>query len=71
MTSSACTQIGSTVKPELCEGVWLAAPYIDGHYDQKNGVKIINGKIPRPKGPGLGVIPDESLFGAPIESFGD
>ena len=69
--AAACTQIGSTVKPELCEGVWLAAPYIDGHYDQKNGVKIINGKIPRPKGPGLGVIPDESLFGAPIESFGD
>ena len=69
--AAACTQIGSTVKPELCEGVWLAAPYIDGHYDQKNGVKIINGKIPRPKGPGLGIIPDESLFGAPIESVGD
>ncbi|MDA5558995.1 mandelate racemase/muconate lactonizing enzyme family protein [Shimia sp. MMG029] len=68
--AAACTQIGATVKPELCEGVWLAAPYIEGHYDPKNGVKIIDGHIERPTGPGLGVVPNESLFGEPIASFG-
>ncbi|MQY43863.1 mandelate racemase [Epibacterium sp. SM1969] len=68
--AAACTQIGATVKPDLCEGVWLAAPYIIGNYDPENGVKIIDGHINRPTGPGLGVTPDESRFGAPIASFG-
>lgn len=68
--AAACTQMGATVKPELCEGVWLAAPYIDEHYDPHNGVKIINGYIERPTGPGLGVTPDQEMFGAPIASFG-
>ena len=68
--AAACTQIGATVKPELCEGVWLAAPYIDGHYDSKNSIKIVDGYIERPTGPGLGVVPDEGKFGAPVASFG-
>ena len=67
--AAACTQIGATVKPQLSEGVWLAAPYIEGHYDPENGVKIIDGHIQRPTGPGLGVVPDETLFGAPVASF--
>lgn len=68
--AAACTQIGATVRPDLCEGVWLAAPYIEGNYDPENGLRIVDGHIQRPKGPGLGVIPDETLFGAPVASFG-
>jgi L-alanine-DL-glutamate epimerase-like enolase superfamily enzyme len=57
------------VRPDLLEGVWLAAPYIEGHYDPENGVRIEGGHINVPQGPGLGVVPDESLFGAPVASF--
>lgn len=67
--AAACTHIGATVAPELLEGVWLAAPYIEGHYDPENGVRIEGGHIKRPQGPGLGIVPDESLFGAPVASF--
>lgn len=66
--AAACVQIGTTVAPELMEGVWLAAPYIEGHYDRNNGVAIRDGHIARPKGPGLGVAPDEGQFGAPVFS---
>jgi L-alanine-DL-glutamate epimerase-like enolase superfamily enzyme len=68
--AAACTQIGSTVKTELFEGVWLAAPYIESNYDPKNGIRIEGGYIQRPTGPGLGVTPDETLFGKPVASFG-
>ncbi len=68
--AAACTQIGATVRPDLCEGVWLAAPYIEGNFDPDNGIQIVDGHIARPTGPGLGVVPDESKFGAPIASFG-
>ncbi|WP_343562840.1 mandelate racemase/muconate lactonizing enzyme family protein [Kiloniella sp. b19] len=67
--AAACTQIGSTVRPQLLEGVWLAAPYIEGNYDSQNGISIEGGHIRRPTGPGLGIIPDESLFGGPLASF--
>jgi len=68
--AAACVQIGSTVHPKLSEGVWLAAPYIEGNYDPENGITIQDGYIKRPTGPGLGVVPDEAKFGAPIASFG-
>ena len=68
--AAACTHIGATVQPRLLEGVWLAQPYIEGNYDPDNGVKIENGHIALPTGPGLGVIPDESLFGDAVASFG-
>lgn len=67
--AAACTHIGATVKPELLEGVWLAAPYIEGNYDLENGINVKDGHITQPGGPGLGIIPDEALFGAPIASF--
>lgn len=67
--AAACTQIGATVKPQLSEGVWIASPYIEDHYDPENGIKIVDGHIQRPTGPGLGIVPDETLFGAPIASF--
>ena len=67
--AAACVQAGATIKPQLCEGVWLAAPYIDGNYDARNGIRIQDGHIERPLGPGLGVTPDPGVFGEPIASF--
>ncbi|MEM1387724.1 MAG: mandelate racemase/muconate lactonizing enzyme family protein [Pseudomonadota bacterium] len=67
--AAACVQIAATVAPRLLEGVWLAAPYIDGHYDEANPVRIDGGHIAVPRGPGLGVSPDEALFGPPVASF--
>ena len=68
--AAACVAIGATVKAELSEGVWLAAPYIEQHYDSKNGIDIRNGWIKVPSGPGLGIVPDEGVFGAPVASWG-
>jgi len=67
--AAACTHIGATVTPELLEGVWIAAPFIEGHYDPDNGIRVEGGHIKVPPGPGLGVTPDESLFGPPVASF--
>ncbi|MBO9451093.1 mandelate racemase/muconate lactonizing enzyme family protein [Tropicibacter sp. R16_0] len=67
--AAACTHIGATVRPDLLEGVWLAAPYIEGHYDPDNGIRIEGGHIAVPTGPGLGVTPDETLFGQPVAQF--
>ena len=68
--AAACTHIAATVEPRLLEGVWLAQPHITGHYDPKNGIRITSGHIPLPTAPGLGVIPDETQFGAPVASYG-
>lgn len=68
--AAACAHLGATVKPCLMEGVWIAEPYIEGHYDGRNGVKINEGHIRLPGGPGLGVIPEDGIFGAPILSAG-
>lgn len=68
--AAACTHIGATVQPRLNEGVWLAQPYISGNFDPKNGVNIVGGHIRLPEGPGLGVVPDEGIFGAAVASFG-
>lgn len=68
--AAACTHVGATVQPTLMEGAWIAQTYIDGHYDSGNGVKIEGGHIKLPAGPGLGVVPDEGIFGAPVASFG-
>lgn len=67
--AAACTHIGATVQPRLNEGVWVAQPYITGNYDQKNDIRIEKGHIDLPKGPGLGITPEESLFGSPVASF--
>jgi 4-hydroxyproline betaine 2-epimerase len=68
--AAACTHMGATVHSRLNEGVWLAQPYIKGHYDSHNGVKIEGGHICLPTGPGLGIVPDEGIFGLPLASFG-
>lgn len=67
--AAACVHIGATVSPRLNEGVWIAAPYIERHYDEENGVSVERGHISLPKGPGLGVIPNEASFGAPVISY--
>lgn len=69
ISAAACTQIGATVKPRLLEGVWLAQPYIEGHYGSASPVRIVDGHIALPEGPGLGVNPDATLFGAPVAAF--
>ncbi|GAB91192.1 mandelate racemase/muconate lactonizing enzyme family protein [Gordonia rhizosphera] len=68
--AAACTHIGATVSPRQLDGVWIAAPYIDGHYDPTNGIHIIAGHIKVPTGAGLGVTPDEAVIGAPVASVG-
>lgn len=67
--AAACTQIAATVRTDLCEGVWLAAPYIEGNYDPENGIGIEGGHLRRPTGPGLGISPEEDLFDELLTSF--
>lgn len=68
--AAACTHVGATVSPRLMEGAWIAEPHTDGHYDRRNPVRIEGGHIKLPEGPGLGVVPEEGMFGAAIASFG-
>lgn len=68
--AAACTHIGATVRPRLNEGAWIAEPFIDGHYGPDGGLSIVGGHIRLPEGPGLGVVPDESLFGEAVAHFG-
>lgn len=68
--AAACTHVGATVQPRLNEGVWVAQPYIEGHYDPAGGIRVEEGHLRLPEGPGLGVVPDEAIFGAPVATFG-
>ena len=68
--AAACAHLGATVRPALHEGVWIAQPYIEGHYDPRGGITVEGGHIRLPQGPGLGIEPDETLFGAPVAVFG-
>lgn len=67
--AAACVQIAATVPTSLLEGVWIAAPYIDGHYDPANGPTIEGGRIRVPSGPGLGIRPEPGIWGDPIQSY--
>ncbi len=69
IVAAACVHMAATVDPVRMEGAWLAAPYIEGNYDAENGIAIRGGHVARPVGPGLGVTPDEGLFGAPVLSL--
>ena len=51
------------VHPRLDEGVWIAQPYIDHHYDPAGGINIVDGHLQLPAGPGLGIAPDHTMFG--------
>lgn len=67
--AAACVHMAASVAPNRAEGAWNAAPYIEGHYDTVDGITIQNGHIALPTGPGLGAMPDESLFGVSIFSI--
>ncbi|MEU6131848.1 mandelate racemase/muconate lactonizing enzyme family protein [Saccharopolyspora sp. NPDC047091] len=66
--AAACAHVGATTRPELLDGVWIAADGIDGHYDDEHGVRIDAGHIAVPRGPGLGVEPADGRFGDPVAS---
>ena len=68
--AAACVHLGATVHPRLNEGVWIAQPYIEHHYDPEGGISIEDGHIRLPAGPGLGVVPDATIFGPPVASYG-
>ena len=34
--AAACLHVGATVAPRLLDGVWVAQPYLDLHYDSEN-----------------------------------
>jgi L-alanine-DL-glutamate epimerase-like enolase superfamily enzyme len=61
--------VAATVKENLLEGVWLAAPYIEGNYDEENGIKIENGHINVSQKAGLGLEINENKFNSPIFSY--
>ena len=67
--NAACTHMGATINPKLFEGSWLAQPYIEGHYDSTNGIKIKDGHIKLPTGSGLGIIPDDGVFSNEIATY--
>jgi L-alanine-DL-glutamate epimerase-like enolase superfamily enzyme len=67
--AAACVHIGSTMTERLSRGVWIADPYIDGHYDADNGPRIEHGRIAVPREPGLGLSIPDDFFGAPIASY--
>lgn len=69
IVAAACVHIGATVVPGLLDGVWIAEPYVDGHFDERNGISVEHGYIRLPNGPGLGISPNEAQFGDPVASF--
>jgi L-alanine-DL-glutamate epimerase-like enolase superfamily enzyme len=68
--AAACVHIAATVEPRLLTGAWIAAPYIEGHYDAANPITVTDGHIRLPTEPGLGVEPDRRVFGKPTHVFG-
>lgn len=67
--AAACVQVGATIRPDLFEGTWIAEPFIGPSYDPHSPVRVVNGFIPVPERPGLGVLPDDDVLGPPIAEF--
>ncbi len=67
--AAACVHVAATVTPERLEGVWIAQPYIEDHYDANGGIRIRDGHIDVPGGPGLGLDIDPAQFGDPVASW--
>jgi len=67
--AAACVHLAATVEPRRFEGAWIAAEYIDGHYDAANPVIIEQGHIAVPQRPGLGVKPEAGMLGTPIAVY--
>jgi L-alanine-DL-glutamate epimerase-like enolase superfamily enzyme len=65
LVAAACIQIAATVDPRLLAGVWIAAPYIDGHLDPVNPIEVVRGRLSVPRSPGLGVSPNTKNWPSP------
>jgi len=66
IVAAACVHLGSTLRPSLNRGAWIAQPLVGHHYDEVAGPRIVDGHIAIPEGPGLGLrIPDGAL-GEPV-----
>lgn len=70
LVAAACSHIGASMDPGLCDGVWIAAPYISGHYDALQGPEVKNGEIALPTGAGLGITPEIDAGEVPLLTFG-
>lgn len=65
--SAACAHVGSTMPMPLSRGAWTSTPYQAEHYDEVNGVRIVDGMVPLPAGgPGLGLVIPDGFFGEPL-----
>ncbi len=69
LVAASCVHLGATVSASLFAGTWIAAPYIDEHYDQQHPVTLTQGALQLPQGAGLGVTPDSVRLGAPAMTF--
>ena len=69
IVSAAILHMSATVKPQMLEGVWTSSNYVSEHYDPENGIDLKDAHYQLPKGPGLGVTPDESRIGSCVASF--
>lgn len=66
LTAAATVHMGSTVRPDLYEGTWISEPYTSSGYATISpSIVPVNGRIPVPTGPGLGVEPDLDAWGEP------
>lgn len=67
ITNATCAHLGSTVRPELFVGTWIAQRYTSSSYAMKTpAVANPDGHIALPDGPGLGVDPDLDAWGEPL-----
>ena len=69
IVAAACVQVAASVAPEQLDGVWIAQPHIEGHYDAENGIRAEEGRIKLPSGPGLGLSIDPEQFRPPVAAY--
>ena len=68
--AAAGVALGATLDPQFSRGSWIAHPYHQTHYDEKNGPRISNGYVTLPQGgPGLGLVIEEGQLGDPVEVY--
>lgn len=69
VVAAACVHLAATVEPRLLEGVWLAQDHIRTHHDPDHPIAARHGRIPVPRGPGLGVRPRPELLDGEIATY--
>ena len=68
--AAACVHIGATVRPRLLEGVWIAQPHMDIHYDSDNPIRIEGGRIQVPTGPASASFPTRASSASRLHRLG-